>query len=110
MDRLQMLSCQETVAAFRASGQRADEWAQGKAMSVRALSSWCAHAARWQATLEGVAIQPVPRRKPVVGGFVAARVPPSTNEVVLMELQAGQTPVQLNWPLGHARVTCHLFA
>jgi hypothetical protein len=103
MDRLQMQSCLETVAAFRASGQRADEWAQGQGMSVRALSSWCAHAARWQATLDGVRIEPARRRKPGVDGFVAASLPPSMGEVVRVEIQAGQTRVQLHWPLGRAR-------
>lgn len=103
MNRLQMQSCLETVAAFRASGQRADEWAQSKEMSVRALSSWCAHAARWQGILDGVHAEPVRRNKTSQGGFVAASLPPNMGAVVRVEIQSGQIRVQLHWPLGHAR-------
>ncbi len=98
MDRQQMERCLERVAAYRASGKRASEWAAEHGVPLRALASWCAHAGRWQARLDGVGV-------PVVGkpvGFVAARLPAaSAAGSVRVELQAGTTAVALHWPTAH---------
>ena len=61
MDRQQMERCLQRVAAYRAFGQKANVWAQANGWAVRELASWCAHAARWQARLDGVG--PSPARK-----------------------------------------------
>jgi RecA-family ATPase len=37
-----------------ASGQKASQWAAEHGVPLRSLASWCAHAARWQARLDGV--------------------------------------------------------
>ena len=107
MNRQQMHSCLETVAAYRASGQRVCEWAQANVMSARALASWCSHAGRWQAKLDGVQCAPV-ARKNADSGFVAASLPPSTGAVVRVELQVGATRMQMHWPLGHVRELANL--
>ncbi len=100
MDRERMERCLEQVAAYRASGLKGDVWAQANGVPLRALSSWCAHAQRWQARLDGVSVSaPAPK----VGGFVAARVPAATVATVRIELQAGSTRVELHWPVANAR-------
>ena len=75
MDRQQMERCLEQVAAYRASGQKAREWAEANGVPAGTLQSWCAHAKRWQAQLDGVS--PEPARAARSSGFVAARVAPS---------------------------------
>ena len=100
MDRERMERCLEQVAAYRASGLKGDAWAQANGVPLRALSSWCAHAQRWQARLDG-ASGPAPASK--VGGFVAARVPAAIAATVRIELQAGATRVELHWPVVHTR-------
>ena len=70
MDRERMERCLEQVSAYRASGMKANAWAAGNGALLLSLQSWCSHAARWRARLDGVeAAQPV---RP--SGFVAARV------------------------------------
>ena len=70
MDRERMERCLEQVSAYRASGMKAKACAAGNGVALLSLQSWCAHAARWRARLDGVgAAQPI---RP--GGFVAARV------------------------------------
>jgi hypothetical protein len=65
---------------------------------VRSLASWCAHAGRWQARLDGVNSPIVV--KPV--GFVAARLPTtSAAGSVRIELQTGTSAVTLHWPTAH---------
>ena len=103
MDRQQMQRCLERVAAYRASGQKANVWAQANGMPMRELASWCAHAARWQARLDGVSA--VPRAATRPSGFVAARVasnaPASTS--VRVEFNAGAARLELHWPLAYTR-------
>jgi hypothetical protein len=103
MDRERMQRCLEQVGAYRASGQKADAWARANGVELRALSSWCAHARRWQARLDGVALP----RGGEPAGFVAARVataaPAGTSGTVRIELQAGASRVELHWPLAHTR-------
>ena len=60
MDRQRMESCLEQVAAYRASGQKGRVWAEANGVPPRALASWCAHARRWQARLEGVSAESLP--------------------------------------------------
>lgn len=100
MDRQRLERCLEQVAAYRASGQKASEWSEANGVPLRALSSWCAHAARWQARLEGVV--PVLSARNC-GGFVAAQMPKAEAASVRVELNAGATPIELHWPLTHTR-------
>jgi hypothetical protein len=98
MDRERMERCLEQVAAYRASGLKGSAWAEANGVPLRALSSWCAHAQRWQARLDGVSAS-----APKVGGFVAARVPAAIASTVRIELHAGSTRVELHWPVANAR-------
>ena len=100
MDRERMERCLEQVAAYRASGLKGDAWARANGVPLRALSSWCAHAQRWQARLDGVS---APACASKLGGFVAARVPAAIAATVRIELQAGATRVELHWPVVHTR-------
>lgn len=101
MDRQRMEHCLERVAAYRASGQKSEQWAQAHGVKPRELASWCAHARRWQAKLDGVAFEPVGGKAPV--GFVAANLPASAAASVRIEVLAGATRVELHWPLAHTR-------
>lgn len=104
MDRERLQRCLEQVAAYRTSGQKADTWARANDVPLRALASWCAHARRWQAQLDGVSVAPGAGGP---GGFVATRVastaPASGSGTVRIELQAGVTRIELHWPLAHTR-------
>ena len=100
MDRERMERCLEQVMAYRASGLKGNAWAEANGVPLRALSSWCAHAQRWQARLDGVSVS---ASAPKVGGFVAARVPAATAAMVRIELHAGSTRIELHWPVANAR-------
>lgn len=102
MDRQQMERCLERVAAYRASGQTAQAWADANGVPMRAIASWCAHSRRWQERLDGVSAQaPAPARP---AGFVAARVGPSPALAsVRVEVSAGAARLELHWPLAHTR-------
>ena len=100
MDRQRMERCLEQVAAYRASGLKGNAWAEANGVPLRALSSWCAHAQRWQARLDGVSVS---ASAPKVGGFVAARVQAAIASTVRIELHAGSTRVELHWPVANAR-------
>lgn len=102
MDRQQMERCLEQVAAYRLSGQKARVWAEANGVPAGTLQSWCAHARRWQARLDGVSPEPSPAGRP--SGFVAARVAPGpTSTLVRVELNVGATRLDLHWPLAHTR-------
>lgn len=102
MDRQQMESCLEQVAAYRASGQKARVWAEANGVPAGTLQSWCAHARRWQAQLDGVSSRAAPAARP--SGFVAARVAPGcATASVRVELNAQGTRLDLHWPLTHTR-------
>ena len=60
IDRERLQRCLAVVEAYQASGQKASAWAAANGISVRELASWCAHAQRWRARLDGVA--PPPRK------------------------------------------------
>ena len=104
MDRDRMERCLEQVSAYRASGMKAKAWTAGNGVALLSLQSWCAHAARWRARLDGVeAAQPAGPR-----GFVAARVAALAPSVaagpgVRLELGAGAGRVEMHWPLAHTR-------
>ena len=102
MDRQEMERCLERVAAYRASGQKANVWAEANGVPLRALASWCAHSRRWQARFDGVSAGSLPAARP--SGFVAARVASSAASTsVRVELTAGAAQLQLHWPLAHTR-------
>jgi hypothetical protein len=104
MDRERMERCLEHVSAYRASGMKAKAWAACNEVALLSLQSWCAHAARWRARLDGVeAAQPV---RP--SGFLSVRVAtvvPSVaaGQSVRLELGAGAGRVEMHWPLAHTR-------
>lgn len=104
MDRERLERCLEQVQAYRASGLKAKVWAQANGVSLLSLQSWCAHAGRWRARLDGVqALAP-----PHPGGFVAARlapaaVRPAEAPSVRLDIGAGAGRVELHWPLAHGR-------
>ena len=103
MDREQMQRCLDVVAAYRASGQKGKAWAQANGVPERTLASWCAHARRWQARLDGV--PPAPRPSPSLpSGFVAAHLAPdaAASATVRMQMPCGATRLELHWPLAHA--------
>ena len=104
MDRDRLEKCLEQVAAYRASGLKAKKWAEANGVALLSLQSWCAHASRWRARLDGVEIAPPVRSS----GFVAARVspavtPPLAGPCVRVELGAGASRIDLHWPLAHSR-------
>ena len=103
MDREKIERCLEQVAAFQASGLKANAWAQANGVPLRALSSWCAHARRWRAWLDGVVL---PAKAVKAGGFVAARVPSVAAAIaatVRVEMQAGSSRIELHWPVANGR-------
>ena len=104
MDRERLERCLEQVQAYRASGLKAKIWAQANGVSLLSLQSWCAHAGRWRARLDGVEASLPARSR----GFVAARlapVAPRSSEVpsVRLDIGAGAGRVELHWPLAHSR-------
>ena len=104
MDRERLERCLEQVQAYRASGLKAKVWAQANGVSLLALQSWCAHAGRWRARLDGV--EALPSARP--SGFVAARLAPaaprpSEAPSVRLDIGAGAGRVELHWPLAHSR-------
>jgi len=110
-DRERLERCLEMVAAFRASGLKAQGWAEANGVELSALQSWCAHAGRWRARLDGVEWgKPGTPGKP--SGFVAARlalapVSPTTVPCIRVDLGAGvgigSGRIELHWPLAHSR-------
>ena len=102
MDRQKVESCLRQVTAYRASGLKAKEWAAANGVALGMLQSWCTHAGRWQARLDGVRPEASPGARP--SGFVAARVDPGTTSAsVRVALNAGATRVDLHWPVAHTR-------
>ena len=98
MERDQIERCLEQVKAYQASGLKAHVWAEANGVPLRSLSSWCAHARRWQARLDGV---PTSAPAPKVSGFVAAHLPAAITSTVRIEMQAGSAHVELHWPVGN---------
>jgi hypothetical protein len=99
MDRQRIEACLAQVAAYRASGQRADVWGPANGVSRRELASWAGHSKRWQALLDGVAPE---ASRP--SGFVAARVAPGTGLTsIRVELTTGAARLELHWPVAQTR-------
>ena len=99
-----MERCLEQVAAYRVSGLKAKAWAAANGVALGTLGSWCAHARRWQARLDGVSAGSSPAARS--SGFVAARVAPSDalpSTSVRVELNTGSARLELHWPLAHTR-------
>ena len=104
MDRERLERCLEQVQAYRGSGLKAKVWAQANGVSLLALQSWCAHAGRWRARLDGVGALPPAHPS----GFVAARLAsaaPRPPEAPCVRLDIGGVAgrVELHWPLTHSR-------
>ncbi len=100
MDRQRMEYCLAQVAAYRASGQRSEAWALANGVKPRELASWCSHATRWQAVLDGCCVAPAARK--AARGFVAAKLAaPAAGGSVRVELHAGSSRVELHWPLSN---------
>lgn len=100
MDRKRMEYCLERVEAYRASGQRSQEWALANGVKPRELASWCSHAQRWKAALDGTPVAPTKHQGPT--GFISAKLPMvGTSGTVRIELQAGPSCLQLHWPLSN---------
>ena len=103
MDREQIQRCLDVVAAYRASGQKGKAWAQANGVPERTLASWCAHARRWQARLDGVGLAPRPLSS-APSGFVATHLAPvdAASATVRMQMPCGTTRLEPYWPLAHA--------
>lgn len=107
MDRVEMERRLEQVAAYQASGQKAMAWSQANGVPLRKLASWCAHAQRWRAQLEGKA---PPRRvkrlatAPIQASsdFVAASLPTLGAIPTVRVLLPSAGHAELHWPLSHA--------
>lgn len=104
MDRQHVQRCMEQVAAYRASGLKAKDWAQANGVPLGTLGSWCAHYRRWQARLDGTAPSAVEPSAARASGFVAARVAsPAVASSVRIELSVGAARLEMHWPLAQAR-------
>ena len=101
-DREQIERCLQVVAAYEASGRKASDWCEANGVTVRDLASWCAHAQRWRAKLDGVVCAPATQARGG-GGFVAATLPGGSSATVRVEMGSGATAVALHWPMSHVR-------
>jgi hypothetical protein len=106
MDWQRVERCLAQVDAYKASRQKAKVWAQDNGVALRELASWCAHANRWRARMDGAGDSDAAPAAPI--GFVAARVAKdkplmAVRDSVRIELQAGATAVALQWPTTHPR-------
>lgn len=106
MDRAEIRRCLEQVEAYRASGLKAGQWSQANGVPLRLLASWCAHANRWRAQLEGK--EPADRiRGPAAGSvqapssFVAASLPTFAVAATVRVCLPGAGGVEVHWPLSH---------
>ena len=74
MDRQRIEDCLVQVVAYQASGKKAKQWAAEQGVPLRHPASWCAHARRWRARLDGAPAPatPRPQPRPRPSGFVQA--------------------------------------
>ena len=102
LDRQRLERCLEQVEAYRASGLKAAAWAAANGVELKELQSWCAHAKRWRARLDGVTAVAAQS-----SGFIAVRAPLAPSALmstsIRVELGLGLGKVELHWPLSHAR-------
>jgi hypothetical protein len=120
MKEQQTLIRSEQVAAYRASGKSAKDWAAEQGLPLRQFVSWIGNASRWPAKQPSQQHAPrVPRRQVGVADpgcaqrFVAAQVgasvptsaaaPQTAVANVRIELQAAPGALTLHWPLTHTR-------
>lgn len=106
MDRVEMERRLEQVATYQASGQKAMVWSQANGVPWRMLASWCAHASRWRAQLDGKAPPERVKRSATApaqapGGFVAASFPTLAAIPAVRVCLPGAGGVELHWPLSH---------
>lgn len=101
MDRNRIEGYLKLVAAYRASGQKASEWAPANGVTVRQLASWSAHAARWQARLDGAELAPRGRRGNAA--FVSAVLPAAHGGLVRVEVPGLCGALVVHWPVTHPR-------
>jgi hypothetical protein len=86
------------VAAYRAFGHKSKAWTQANGVPEHTLASWCAHARRWQARLDGVNYAPKSQPR----GFVAAHLAPdAVSSTVCMKMRCCTVRLDLHWPLAH---------
>ncbi len=91
------------VQAYRASGKKAKVWAAEHGVALRSLASWCAHAARWQAKLDGVVQPGQTGSSQFVRAVMAPALTLTPHASVRIELLAGPQALALHWPLAHTR-------
>ena len=105
LDRQRLERCLERVVAYRASGLKATAWAAADGVELRELQSWCAHAERWRARLDGVALAPPsqPRGFVAVRTAVAPSAPTAASIRVELGVGVGAGRLDVHWPLSHAR-------
>lgn len=99
MDREQIERCLQQLEAYRASGQKATEWAAANGLTVRQLGSWSSNETLWRAKLNG---EEPPKRARAQPAFVAAAVPAGAGTSIKVELP-GTNGAVVHWPLAHAR-------
>ncbi len=104
MDRDRLQRCLEQVGAYRASGPKAKRWAEANEVALLSLQSWCAHAGRWRARLDGVELAPPVRPSRLVAArVVAAIAQPIVAPCVRVELGSGISRIELHWSLAQGR-------
>lgn len=106
MDRVEMERRLEQVAAYQASGQKAMAWSQANGVPLRMLASWCAHADRWRAQLDGKAPPQRVKRSAAAptqcsSDFVAASPPMLGAAATVHVLLPSAGHAELHWPLSH---------
>jgi len=106
MDSVEMERRLEQVVAYQASGQKAMVWSQANGVSWRMLASWCAHADRWRAQLDGKAPSRRARRSAAApmqpsSDFVAASPPMLGAAPTVRVLLPSAGHAELHWPLSH---------
>lgn len=100
-DRERIEQCLAVVDAYEASGQKASVWAQTHGVALRDLASWCCHARRWRARLNGQASPLAQRTAPT--GFVAATMPAGAMATVQLQWPSASGALTLHWPISHLR-------
>jgi hypothetical protein len=107
MDRVEMERRLEQVAAYQASGQKAMAWSQANGVPWRMLASWCAHAERWRAQLDGKALPRRVKRSAAAPmqlasrDFVAASPPMLGAAPMVRVLLPSAGHAEVHWPLSH---------
>lgn len=99
MDREKIERCLQQLEAYRASGQKATEWATAHGLTVRQLGSWSTNEALWRARLNGEA---PPRGARSQAAFVAAALPTCPAAEIKVELPGAGGAI-VYWPLARAR-------